>query len=116
MSLGTILDPILGLILRSILGWIQLYFLVTPISRADAGKHFTTPRLLEFILKIILFYNILSNCHNSNVINSLLNAFRLKKVLLEVFMLHTSSSLHPSDTFGISDLLKQCLVQSVLPA
>ena len=40
MSLGTILDPILDLILCSILVWIQLFFLVTPISRADAGNHF----------------------------------------------------------------------------
>jgi hypothetical protein len=27
----------------------------------------------------LLFYNILSDCHNFDVINSLLNAFRLKK-------------------------------------
>ena len=28
---------------------------------------------------MLLFYNILSDCHYSEVINSLLNAFRLKK-------------------------------------
>jgi hypothetical protein len=28
----------------------------------------------------LLFHNILSDCHNSDVINSLLNAFRLKRI------------------------------------
>ena len=32
----------------------------------------------------LLFYNILNDCHNSDEINYLLNAFRLKKVCIKV--------------------------------
>ena len=35
----------------------------------------------------ILFYNILSDCHYSDVMNSLLNAFRLKKIYILYFIL-----------------------------
>ena len=80
--LGLILVLIPGLILGLILSWInlQLYMLVTSISPADAGNHFTQYdfTILEFIEKKTL-RAILSDCHYSDVINSLLNAFRLKK-------------------------------------
>ena len=51
LILGLILDFILGLVLGLILGLIlniQLYILVTTISAADTGNHFTT---LEFVEK-----------------------------------------------------------------
>ena len=34
----------------------------------------------------MIFYDILSDCHYSDVINSLLNAFRLKKVCNRYFL------------------------------
>ena len=39
----------------------------------------------NFLSSFLLFYNILSNCHNSDEINYLLNAFRLKKNLTNVW-------------------------------
>ena len=36
-------------------------------------------------MSMSLFHNILCDCHNPDVINSLLNAFRLKKKAMSIF-------------------------------
>ena len=60
--------------IKVILDW--FYFVSTSPTYRD---HCAT-----FLSSFLLFYNILSDCHNSDTIDYLLNAFRLKKKKLDL--------------------------------
>ena len=73
------------------INWPFLMTLLSWSKTAKCAKYrnlWAVPNMSHFVKKksILLFYNILSDCHNSDEIYYLLNAFRLdKKILLLLF-------------------------------